>query len=244
MRTPPDPDDPHDIENLQELNAPSWMLELLYLNPSYPHWGPYEDYMADATSSWTGRMIIESWKDHQINLDDWNEVVHFYFYVDRDHEDCCCQAGWSQIAQDMQNEFSRRARSGMLRDDQLLLLQENNRLGTKDASIGEMRSLVKEPFVFDAISRHILIEYECKKIGVSMLCSSCHGKGYLLTDDPAYVSLVYWLLHPRKGASRGVHVKHIEQEDLPEVFKFLKQAADRNAQRFQAVIDRTKRGHG
>ena len=49
------------------------------------------------------------------------------------------------------------------------------------------------------------------------------------------VSLVLWVLHPRKGASRGWAISGIQQADLPEVFGYLRAAADRNAARFAAV---------
>jgi hypothetical protein len=44
-----------------------------------------------------------------------------------------------------------------------------------------------------------------------------------------------WVLHPRKGCSRGVEVKNIKQNELPEIFKYLRSAADRNAERFGKI---------
>jgi hypothetical protein len=60
-------------------------------------------------------------------------------------------------------------------------------------------------------------------------------EGYVYTEDTAHVNLVLWLLHPRKGCSRGVEIQRIQQEDLPEVFEYLRKAADRNAERFSKI---------
>jgi hypothetical protein len=44
--------------------------------------------------------------------------------------------------------------------------------------------------------------------------------------------LTLWMIHPRKGCSRGVEIKSLEEGDVPEAFRFLKHAARRNASRF------------
>ena len=66
-------------------------------------------------------------------------------------------------------------------------------------------------------------------------CSNCNGKGHVYTADEARVSLVYWLVHPRKGCTRGVEVKNIQETDLPEVFAFLHEAKDRVANLFSKL---------
>lgn len=72
-------------------------------------------------------------------------------------------------------------------------------------------------------------------------CETCDGDGTVYRDDsPAYVNLVLWWLHPRKGASRGIEIKPITQANLPSVFGFLKRAAERNASRFEKVVDRAR----
>src|SRR5690606_19662190 len=88
----------------------------------------------------------------------------------------------------------------------------------------------------DAINRSILIEARCKRLGVPVRCPECKGHGYLYTQEDTSLALVYWLIHPRKGASRGVEIKNIKREQLPEVFAFLKEAHDRNAKRFSKVV--------
>ncbi len=61
------------------------------------------------------------------------------------------------------------------------------------------------------------------------------GSGYVHTAPAAHVSLTLWWLHPRKGCSRGIEITNIEQGDLPAVFAFLRQAAERNAERFSKI---------
>lgn len=52
--------------------------------------------------------------------------------------------------------------------------------------------------------------------------------------------LVLWVLHPRKGASRGVAFDNIRESDMLEVLSFLKQAAQRNADRFAKAVARVR----
>jgi hypothetical protein len=88
----------------------------------------------------------------------------------------------------------------------------------------------------DAINRWILIETRAKRLGVYGLCSTCNGDGYVYTSPEAHVELVLWWLHPRKGCSKGIQISLVEKEDLSDVFSFLKEAADRNAERFARVV--------
>lgn len=88
----------------------------------------------------------------------------------------------------------------------------------------------------DAINRVYLIEARAKRLGVWGVCEHCEGEGAIYTEPQAHVNLILWWLHPRKGCSRGIEVKNIQQAELPEVFAFLKSAADRNAERFARVV--------
>lgn len=90
------------------------------------------------------------------------------------------------------------------------------------------------PFGHDAINRGILVEQRCKRLGVPRTCPTCDGHGIVFTAEEPHVNLVLWVLHPRKGCSRGVEVR-IAQTDLPAVFKYLNKAADRNETRFKAL---------
>lgn len=106
-------------------------------------------------------------------------------------------------------------------------------------------------YMHDAINRGILIRTRAERLGVWGLCEECQGHGFRYTEPECHLSLVLWWLHPRKGCSRGIHVKDVPQEKLPEVFEFLAEAAERNAGRFRAALDRgsepvdhTNRGFG
>lgn len=87
----------------------------------------------------------------------------------------------------------------------------------------------------DATNRMILVEARLKRLGMPLYCDACDG-GSVYTEDHAHVSLTLWIIHPRKGASRGVEVARIEREDLPGVMAFLRKAAERNAERFARVV--------
>ena len=88
----------------------------------------------------------------------------------------------------------------------------------------------------DGINRGILIRARCERFGIETSCSECEGHGHVFTEDKAHMSLVLWILHPRKGASRGVHVKRIEKDNLPAIMKFLDDAAKQNAERFSRLV--------
>ena len=92
-------------------------------------------------------------------------------------------------------------------------------------------------FDHDAINRSILIKHKAKRFGVPVRCTECSGHGHVFTEPAAKLGLVLWVLHPRKGASRGVHIKNIEEKELPKVLAFLRAARDRNSDRFARLED-------
>ncbi len=93
----------------------------------------------------------------------------------------------------------------------------------------------------DAINRSILIRTRAKRLGVYGLCETCSGEGKVFVMPSARVDLVLWWIHPRKGCSRGIEIRDIQKDELPSVFKFLAEAADRNAQRFKGVVEHAQR---
>lgn len=251
-----DESDEFDQKCLAKLNPDPWMLDMLKLNPSYPFWGPGDDYMGGKDQGWASPMRIATWAEHDMTLNDYNEVVHFYFQIQRDSHKCTCQNGYTDEAIELRDSqfyyepepyTSDRGRS--LTDDALVTLFKHNRLGPNRGKedqpapvppITELRALAADkslPFSFvDSISDHILMTQECERRGIAMVCPRCKGDGSIYDETPAYLALVYWLLHPRKGASRGVEVKHVEKTDLPQVYDFLAEAARRNAERFSKVV--------
>lgn len=86
----------------------------------------------------------------------------------------------------------------------------------------------------DLINSWICIEQRLKRLGIPKSCPKCDGHTSIYTG-PAYVNLVLWMIHPRKGASRGIEVR-IDEHQVPEVLEYLREAARRNAARFSGVL--------
>lgn len=87
----------------------------------------------------------------------------------------------------------------------------------------------------DAINRWICIEQRAKRLGVYGKCEHCDGNGVIYDEPEARVALQLWFIHPRKGASRGVYINNIKEHEVPEVIAYLKEAAERNANRFSKL---------
>ena len=62
---------------------------------------------------------------------------------------------------------------------------------------------------------------------------------YFEIDTGPTLSLTLWMLHPRKGCSRGVLIENLEEEDMPAVYAYLQEAAKRNANRFSKIQPKT-----
>jgi len=90
----------------------------------------------------------------------------------------------------------------------------------------------------DGINRGILIETRSKRLGVWGLCPSCEGHGTVFTASRGHLNVVLWILHPRKGGSRGVRVRNLSEVDAEAVKRWLAQAAKRNAQRFGKIVSK------
>lgn len=98
----------YDESDAKELNAEPWQLDLLKLNPAYPHWGPHEDYMTKEGSGWDSRQLFENWAEFgPWGLDELNECVNFYFSVRRESVECseCGGNGYHPDAQRVVNTF-------------------------------------------------------------------------------------------------------------------------------------------
>lgn len=96
------------------------------------------------------------------------------------------------------------------------------------------RSLLRD-LNHDGINRGILVEARCRRLGYEITCPKCEGHGYEYTEPHARVGIVLWFLHPRKGASRGVEVTSITQEEVPEVIAYLREARDRFLNNFKGL---------
>lgn len=87
----------------------------------------------------------------------------------------------------------------------------------------------------DAINRIILTNARIKRLGLKQHCDKCDGSGEILINDVPLVKLVLWMLHPRKGCSRGVEIYNITENDLPSIHNWLKTARERNFERFNKL---------
>lgn len=65
-------------------------------------------------------------------------------------------------------------------------------------------------------------------------CDRC-DEGDVFTSPRARLGLTLWVLHPRKGASRGVRVREIQQAELGDVYLVLREAARQNAEAFGRI---------
>jgi hypothetical protein len=297
-----DPEEEYDVEELSRMNAKPWQVGLLKYNPEYVFWGPHEDYMwKKGEAGWEKPIFYDSWKKMELTLDELNEIVNFYFEIDRESKECeaCNGTGYHPDAMWISESFYRHSSpfstqtdyerataealkrafsmdtekkkgnnsfpseslmdkygqafrdfcfemgvhefwSNRITQDELDELVKEGRLRDfKNPTVEEVNeSQMKKGKGFlshDAINRGILIEQRCKRLGVPKTCPDCEGHGHVFTAPEAHVNLVMWLIHPRKGASRGVEVKNVLEEDLPAIFEFLRQAAERNQQRFSKI---------
>jgi len=233
-------------EEIEQLRPTPWMLELLKKNPSYMGWGPGEDYMNSPAKEkeasgrgWDGSLQFKSWKDFgPWSLDDLNECVNFYFAIERDSKWCekCDGQGYNERTSRLANDFyGPLGWSKQLTEDELKALKENNRVGHGATLEDVNNGRALGPLGHDAINRWILIETRARRLGFWGKCEKCEGLGEVFTQKNSHISLTLWFLHPRKGCSRGVIINKIKEEELPEVFKFLKHAAKRNADRFGKI---------
>jgi len=90
-------------------------------------------------------------------------------------------------------------------------------------------------FGHDSINQWIALEARARHLGVYGHCEHCEGQGYIYTEPKAKLSLQMWFIHPRKGSSRGVYLKNIEQSEVVGVIEYLKEARQRNYDRFSML---------
>lgn len=260
-------------DDVQRLNAESWMVDAIKKNPSYPCWGPYEDCMGSGTG-WNAPVHYSTWQEFDFKLDELNECVNFYFEINRESKNCSCCGGdgyhpdakWitesfykhsspfypdsamnnypsEEVLQKYSTEFRDFVKkmkrdwywSDKITEDEFEALKSHNRShgfkSAKETNKNERQSALGH----DCINRSILMKTRCERLGIPYLCPQCNGDGYVYTAENAHLSLVLWMIHPRKGASRGVRVARITKAEMGDVVKYLQNAAKRNAERFDKV---------
>lgn len=236
------PTDEYDIEDAQRINAQPWQLDMLKRNPSYVFWGIDEDYMVSDKGQWTEPVIKPDWQSFDWKLDELNELVNFYFAVEGNIVACphCRGSGLNPETDKISSAFYAHDGEGERWCDQITQ-DEVNHLWEKGRLKGDFKEL---PTAFevnqwertrlghDAINRWMLVEFRARKLGVYGKCETCQGHGDMVESTVARLSLTMWILHPRKGASRGVKVESIQEAEIPAVLAYLREARDRNAARF------------
>lgn len=236
----------YDENEAKELNAEQWQIDLLKLNPEYVHWRPHEDYMSNDSGGWDKPLIYESWSSFgPWKLDDYNECVNFYFSVNRESKECetCGGNGYHKNAQEVVNTFYSHMNpygihwNDKITQDELDALIKSGRIkqGITVEEVNNQNKRGSKCIGHDAINRMILIDARLKRLGIEKNCDICNGNGYVFTAPKARATLTLWMLHPRKGCSRGVEVSNIEQSDLPGIFDWLRDSAKRNADRFLMI---------
>src|SRR5690606_30806473 len=96
----------YDEREIQELNAEPWMIDILKLNVGYNHWGCFEDYMNKEDAGWETRSILQSF-DEMWKLDDYNELVNFYFGINRESIECihCGGTGYNKETYQLSKDY-------------------------------------------------------------------------------------------------------------------------------------------
>jgi hypothetical protein len=218
--------------------------------------------MCDKDAGWRTPIFIDGWENMNIELDELNEVVNFYFQITREAKRCaaCNETGYNPKTKRISDDFYDFENTGRrwcakITQDEVEALQEHGRLRIrgkkdgkpawvkKDGLTAEEVNIANErgrpalgDYRHDGINRSILIEIRAKRMGVWGYCEKCEGHGYIFIEPTARMNLVLWLIHPRKGTGRGVEIKSIKREDLPAIKAFLAEAARRNADRFKGIM--------
>lgn len=255
------PKEEYELKEAQELKAPEWMLDMLKKNPEYCSWGNYED-----------AMISNGFKIETVNdlwgLDELNELINFYFFIERENIGCDCGGtGWNQATKQLADDWYDFNQTGrkwchnitdvevreLVKEARLWDLTDKRYDFDKEKNIwkysenGEWVELEGEPnfptaaevnkwsqkgMGHDAINRLICVRARAKSLGVYGNCKECDGRGHLFTEETPRLALQMWFIHPRKGRSNGVILKNIQHQEIPIVIDYLKEARERNYNRF------------
>ncbi len=236
----------YDVEEMAKLNAEEWQINCLQKNPYYTCWGNYEDYMTDKSGQWSSPVEIES-VDELWELDDLNELVNFYFFIERENHTCpdCDGEGLNKATRELNRSWYDFEHTGKrwvekITQDEVDALWEEGRLTSdfkEKPTADEVNAAAKQrTLLHDAINRWICVKTRAKRLGVY---GDCENKdcvdGVIYDSDKATLKLQMWFLHPRKGASRGVILQNIKKDEVETVINYLKTARQRNYDRFSKL---------
>jgi hypothetical protein len=227
----------------------------------YTGWGPGEDAMYKEGDWWTDTQyvtadeFVEGWGVDHLNI-----IVDFYFGKTCDSEGCkaCDSSGYNPETKKISDDFYDFAHTGgkwchKITQDEVEELVRHGRLGAKWDKAknegyfpeGEMPTADEinaknvpgaRAMGHDAINRWILIETRAKRLGVWGKCEACDGKGRIRKSED-YFFLNVWMIHPRKGAARGIQVTHVTDEHLPKIKAMLNKSWRLHQQHFAWALD-------
>lgn len=219
-----DPNDEWDVDYVKKIGAEPWMLDALAINPSYCGWHPGDDYMLGSArpgehGGFGHAIKIKSWGEFTFPLDEMNVFADFHFNVHADETCCtaCNSSGYSEVA---------RAVIGSLVGVLLRTLSPEEQAAVRKVSLAADSEAISSSGR-DAVAR--------MRLGAAIHCADCEGSG-VSSFNNTRLQLELWVLHPRKGASRGVIIDRIEKHEVKEACDFLRKAAEANAQRFTRAI--------
>ena len=223
-----------------------WMVECLRMNPNFLVWGPYDDYMnKDDGGGYDNRIIYETWKDFgPWELDDYNEVVNFYFEIERKTEVCksCEKSGLNKNAKTLFDAWESNDKTifeHYLTQIEVKAFWEHNflkKIFKVEPTSEQIFAWSKTRLGKKELDYWLWCEIPTITDGYFSNCKNCKGYGRNFTEPETKLGLVLWVLHPRKGASCGIHIKQIRKNELPDVIDFLQRAAQRNSERFSKVV--------
>lgn len=216
---------------------PAYMQKCITLtSDNYNGWGNGQDYMGSDKGQWDSDSELCSIKD-MWELDVLNECVNFYFRAEKKVKTCpdCSGSGISNRAEEERESIHYDKYN--LTEDDVIGLYEDGWLKTKPENIHDFWTNPEySHFNIDALRIHTIIKRRAEKKGFNYFCNCCDGDGCLDVDKEYSLALQLWILHPRKGSSKGVLIHNITEQDLPEVFKLLNTARER----FNAKFDKIK----
>lgn len=241
MKTLPEENDEYSQKHLRQLSPAPWMLEALKYNAGYVHWAPGDDYMCGSGGFSEPRTATLA---ELSELDDYNECAHFYFDIVRDHKPCVCAKKVPYCAgnsPELQDAYLAVQPSDIDEDDLTALVAGNCFQGETKPSLAEVNAFnakVKPSNLFHPLAwanqdyyKYIIAKSRTERRGHPTECAECQGSGVYWLGE-AKLNLVLWWLYPRKGASGGVTIEDVKQEDMPKVLAWLRHAAERNAAKF------------
>lgn len=265
-------DYPSDLneKDVIDLKADTWQLDMLKLNSGYNHWGVYEDSMS-STESWRGRIINETWEDFEIELDDLNVLVNFYFEVYRENKNCelCDGSGLNEATKQLEDDWydfnnTGRKWKNSLTKVEIFALMKCGRIedingikkvfdtekniwhtwtsGNKSKCDAPTEDEIPNPDTInnnikhDGINRWTCVKARAKHLGIYGDCEYCND-GIEYTSDKAKLSLQLWIIHPRKGAARGVYIKNIKEEEIDSVIDFLQKGVLMMNETFDPIVN-------